>query len=53
MSPEDAMQTFIQAQADLLTTDKVPSDEAPAEEPETDPANPYGEIDGLSSGTTS
>ncbi len=53
MSPEDAMQTFIQAQADIFTTDKEPSDEAPAEEPETDPADSYGEIDGLSSGTTS
>jgi hypothetical protein len=50
MSPEDAMQTFIQAQAE---TGEVPSDKAPAEEPETDPANSYGEIGGLSSGTTS
>jgi hypothetical protein len=49
MSPEDAMQIFIQAQA----TGEVPSDKAPVEEPETDTANPYRETGGLSSGTTS
>ncbi|HEY4035319.1 MAG TPA: hypothetical protein VGL94_15275 [Ktedonobacteraceae bacterium] len=59
MSPEDAMQTFIQAQVE--TTQKLASDETDgsssskilADELNTHPTDSYDETDGSSSDTTS
>jgi hypothetical protein len=56
MSPEDAMQTFIQAQVEtteLLTKDVSYQMTTLADESETLSTNSYGDIRGFSSGKTS
>jgi hypothetical protein len=56
MSPEDAMQTFIQAQVETarkLTIGESPSGKTLADEPNAHPTNSYDETGGSSSGKTS